>query len=318
MKLKTEITNRKALSVFLVGTLVMTELLFLAPNTKIYAENSKPKTLTVVPPAKGAVVPIKPLEKLGDFVIAKLDDMNIITIETNLTFPVTSESSYGFTVKENGNIIKIKKVSSSNSPDGAKTFAKIELSENVKLGSIITILKDGFNEKEVAIGNVMSSANFEKLFYYEGNDLGNTYTINKTSFKVWAPTATEISLVSYKNWNDKIGVEFIMKKGEKGTWTFDLDGDQKGTFYTYKVKIGEVLNEVVDPYARSVTANGDRGAIIDLKETNPTVWKLGEKPNFINMNDAIIYELHVRDFSIDENSGMVNKGKYLAFTETAS
>jgi pullulanase len=318
MKLKTEITNRKTLSVFLAGTLVMTELLFLVPNTKTYAENSKTKTLTEVTPAKVAVVPIKPLEKLGEFVVAKLDDMNIITIETNLIFPVTSESSYGIIVKENGNIIKIKKVTSNNAMDSTKTYAKIELSENVKIGSKLTILKDGFNEKEVVIGDVMGSANFEKLFYYEGNDLGNTYSVNKTSFKVWAPTATEISLVSYKNWNDKIGIEFIMKKDEKGTWAFDLEGDQKGTFYTYKVKIGDVLNEVVDPYARSVAANGDKGAIIDLKETNPNTWKISEKPNFINMNDAIIYELHVRDFSIDENSGMVNKGKFLAFTETAS
>lgn len=318
MKFKTEITNRRALSVFLAGILVMTELLFLVPNTQTYAENSKTKNLTEVPPVNGAVLPIKPLEKLGEFVVAKLDDMNIINIETNLIFPLTSESSNGITVKEDGNIIKIKKVTSNNASNYTTTSAKIELSENVKIGSKLIISQEGFNEKEVIMGDVIGSASFEKLFYYEGNDLGNTYSVNKTSFKVWAPTANEISLVSYKKWDDKIGIEFIMKKGEKGTWTFDLEGDQKGTFYTYKVKIGEVLNEVVDPYAHSVAANGDRGAVIDLKETNPKIWKQSEKPNFINLNDAIIYELHVRDFSIDENSGMVNKGKFLAFTETAT
>ena len=107
----------------------------------------------------------------------------------------------------------------------------------------------------------------------------------------------------------------VMKKGEKGTWTLDLNGDQKDIFYTYKVNIGGVWNEAVDPYARSVAANGDKGAVIDLKETNPKIWKPSEKPNFTNLNDAIIYELHVRDFSIDKNSGMGNKGKFLAFTE---
>jgi pullulanase len=318
MKFKAEITTRKTLSVFLAGILVMTELLLLAPNSQTYAENSKIKTLTEVPPPNGAVVSTKPFDKLGEFVVAKLDEMNIISIETNLVFPSTSEVNNGIIIKENGDILQIKKVTTSNAPDSTKTFAKIELSENVKIGSKLTILKEGFNEKEVVTRDVMGSASFEKLFYYEGNDLGNTYSVNKTSFKVWAPTATEVSLVSYKNWDDKIGVEFIMKKDQKGTWTFDLEGDQKGTFYTYKVKIGEVLSEVVDPYARSVAANGDRGAIIDLKETNPKIWKVGEKPNFINLNDAIIYELHVRDFSIDENSGMVNKGKFLAFTETAA
>jgi pullulanase len=318
MKLKTLITNRKAMSVFLAGVLIVTETLFLVPNTQTYAQNTKVKTLTTVPPVNGAIVPIKPLEKLGEFVVAKLDDMKIINIETNLIFPVASEINDGITVKEDGNIIKISKVTSSNVSDSSGTFAKIELSEDVKIGSKLTILKEGFIEKEVILGDVLSSENFEKLFYYEGNDLGNTYSVSKTSFKVWAPTAKEVILVSYKNWDDKIGTEFIMKKGEKGTWTFDLDGDQKDTFYTYKVKIGEVLNVVVDPYARSVSVNGDRGAIIDLKETNPKVWTLGEKPNLMNLNDAIIYELHVRDFSIDKNSGMVNKGKFLAFTETAT
>lgn len=318
MKLKTLTNNRRAVSVFLAGVLIVTETLFLVPNTQTYAENTKVKTLTTVPPVNGAVVPIKPLEKLGEFVVAKLDDMKIINIETNLIFPVTPEINDGITVKEDGNIIKISKVTSSNISDASGTFAKIELSEDVKMGSKLTILKEGFIEKEVILGDVLSSENFEKLFYYEGNDLGNAYSVNKTSFKVWAPTAKEIILVSYKNWDDKIGIEFIMKKGEKGTWTLDLEGDQKNTFYTYKVKNGEVLNEVVDPYARSVSANGDRGAIIDLKETNPKVWTVGEKPNLMNLNDAIIYELHVRDFSIDENSGMVNKGKFLAFTETAT
>ena len=186
------------------------------------------------------------------------------------------------------------------------------------LGQKFTISKLGFPDKEVVLGDVMRSASFEKMYYYEGNDLGNTYSKDKTSFRVWAPTATEVKLVTYKKWNDKRGSESYMKKNEKGTWTFDLNGDQKGVFYTYKVNIGGVWNEAVDPYVRSVSVNGDKGAVIDLNETNPKIWKPSEKPNFTNLNDAIIYELHVRDFSIDKNSGMENKGKFLAFTENGT
>ena len=241
--------------------------------------------------------------------------MNIISIETNVAFPFISKGNEGITVKADGKVVKVKKVTSDEVKDGTTTVAKIELSENVNLGQKLTVSKVGFPEKEVVLGDVMGSASFEKMFYYEGNDLGNTYSTSKTSFRVWAPTATEVKLVTYKKWDDKIGNEAIMKKGEKGTWTFDLNGDQKGIFYTYKVNIGGVWNEAVDPYARSVAANGDKGAVIDLKETNPEIWKPSEKPNFTNLNDAIIYELHVRDFSIDKNSGMENKGKFLAFTE---
>ena len=267
----------------------------------------------------GAPKPVVPagndLDKSGKFVAAELDDLNIISIETNLAFQFISQSTEGIIVKADGKSVKIKEVTSNEVKDGTTTVAKIELSENVKLSQKLTVSKDGFPEKDVVLGDVMGSAGFEKMFYYEGNDLGNTYSTNKTSFRVWAPTATEVKLVTYKKWDDKIGNEASMKKSVKGTWTFDLNGDQKNIFYTYKVNIAGVWTEAVDPYARSVSVNGDKGAVIDLKETTPEKWKPSEKPNFTNLNDAIIYELHVRDFSIDPNSGMENKGKFLAFTE---
>ena len=270
---------------------------------------------------KGAVVSGiagKTLDNSGKFVVAKLDELNCISIETNLAFPFKSEGNEDITIKENSKVLKIKKVTSDEVNNDATTVAKIELSEDVNLGQKLIVSKEGFGEKEVVLGDVMGSASFEKMFYYEGNDLGNTYSTSKTSFRVWSPTATEVKLVTYKKWNDKIGNEASMKKSEKGTWIFDLNGDQKGIFYTYKVNVGGVWNEAVDPYARSVAVNGDKGAVLDLKETNPETWKPSEKPKFTNLTDAIIYELHVRDFSIDENSGMKNKGKFLAFTETGA
>ncbi|MFT5875375.1 MAG: pullulanase [Clostridium sp.] len=281
-------------------------------DPKIYpsaATASSAKIVKVVEPA---------LDKSGKFVVAKLDDLNIISIETNKVFPFMADTNEGFTVKEDGKVVKIKKVASDEVHDGTSSFGKIELSENVTFGKKLTVSKDGFPEKEVVLGDVMGSDGFEKMFYYEGNDLGNTYSTSKTSFRVWAPTAIEVKLVTYKKWNDKSGTESSMIKSEKGTWTFDLNGDQKGIFYTYKVNTGGGFIEAVDPYARSVAANGDKGAVIDLKDTNPKIWKPSEKPNFTNLNDAILYELHVRDFSIDKNSGMENKGKFLALTETGT
>jgi pullulanase len=264
----------------------------------------------------GALEPVDTtINKPGEFVVAKLDEMNSISIETNLLIPFTSRENEGITVKADGKALKIEKVTSKDIVNGTTTVAQIILSEAVTLGGKLTVSKEGFPEKEVVLGDVMTSASFEKMYSYEGNDLGNTYSASKTNFRVWAPTATNVKLVTYKNWNDKSGNEAIMKKSEKGTWTVDLDGDQKGIFYTYKVNIGGVWTEAVDPYARSVAANGDKGAVIDLEGTNPEIWKPYEKPNFSNLTDAIIYEIHVRDFSIDKLSGIENKGKYLAFTE---
>ena len=132
---------------------------------------------------------------------------------------------------------------------------------------------------------------------------------------MWAPTASEAKLVTYKKWNDEKGTEISMDQGEKGTWTAKLTGNQKGLFYTYKVKIGDKWIEAVDPYVRAASVNGDKGAVVDLKETNPKNWKGNKKPKFKNPEDAIIYELQVRDLSIQPESGIKNKGKYLGVTE---
>jgi len=280
--------------------------------------DSKVYTSAVQAATTGIVNNQNNLDISGEIKVAKLDDLNIITIKTNLAFPLISKANESIEVKSNGITLKIKKVTSDEVTDGLTTSAKIELSENVELGQKLTVSKNGFREKEIVLGDVMGSAGFEKMFYYEGNDLGNTYSTDKTSFRVWAPTATEVKLVTYTKWNDKVGIESSMKKSEKGTWTSELKGDQNGIFYTYKVNIGGIWSEAVDPYARSVAANGDKGAVIDLKKTDPVGWKPSEKPIFSNLNDAIIYELHVRDFSIDKNSGMDNKGKFLALTETGT
>ena len=63
---------------------------------------------------------------------------------------------------------------------------------------------------------------FDNLFYYSGNDLGNVYTQNKTTFRLWAPTASEAMLVTYQKWDDKKGTETAMSQDEKGTWKIGI------------------------------------------------------------------------------------------------
>ena len=93
-----------------------------------------------------------------------------------------------------------------------------------------------------------------------------------------------------------------------------VKGNQDELIYTYKVKIGNSWSEAVDPYVRATTVNGDRGVVVDLAKTNPRKWSTN-KPKFKNPEDAIIYELHVRDLSSQKESGIKNKGKYLGVAE---
>lgn len=176
-------------------------------------------------------------------------------------------------------------------------------------------------DDQVEMPSIYSTDEFEKQYTYEGNDLGATWSKNKTTFKVWSPTAEEVKVNLYgsgtKGTNDLIE-SIDMTRGEKGVWTVEKTGDLNGIYYTYTaVQDGESV-EACDPYARTTGVNGDRAMVIDLDSTDPAGWANDSGPNQgMSYTDSVIYELHVRDFSIDESSGISadHKGKFLGLTE---
>ena len=168
------------------------------------------------------------------------------------------------------------------------------------------------------LAKLYDSADFTSKYTYTGDDLGNTYSKNSTKFRVWAPTAKSVSLVTYEKADDlaSSGTITAMTADVNGTWVAELSGDKNGLIYNYRVTVDATTNEAVDPYVRATTVNGVRGVVVDLSKTNPANWSK-KKPAFSGKpTDAIIYELHVRDLSMDASSGIpaANKGKYLAFT----
>jgi len=157
---------------------------------------------------------------------------------------------------------------------------------------------------------------FSTYPFYPGNDLGIIWTPEKTYVKIWAPTAYIIELRLYKD--GVTGEPFhktTLQSVGLGVWSTVLIGDYVGKFYTLRINDGDWLTETPDIYARCVGINGGRGMIFDPQKTNPENWKLDKGPRLNSFTEAIIYETHVRDFSINENSGITNKGKYLGFTE---
>jgi pullulanase len=168
------------------------------------------------------------------------------------------------------------------------------------------------------LAKLYDSADFAAKYTYTGDDLGNTYSKSSTKFRVWAPTAKSVDLVTYAKADDlaAAGTVTAMKADVNGTWIAELSGDKNGLIYNYRVTVDGATNEAVDPYVRATTVNGVRGVVVDLSKTNPANWSKN-KPAFSGKpTDAVIYELHVRDFSMDASSGIpaANKGKYLAFT----
>ena len=160
-------------------------------------------------------------------------------------------------------------------------------------------------------------------YAYSGDDLGAVYTPDSTTFKVWAPTATSVKLKRYQTGSDSESGAMVlgtvaMTKGSQGIWSVTVNGDLAGTYYTYLVTNNGVEKETVDIYAKSTGVNGKRGMVIDLDSTDPAGWANDHRVSCPNQTDAVIWEAHVRDFSISPDSGMTNKGKYLAFTETGT
>jgi pullulanase len=167
-----------------------------------------------------------------------------------------------------------------------------------------------------------------EYFIYDGNDLGATYTRNKTkiNLRVWAPTATSVSAMLNQHYPSTLPDEEIpmQKEADNGTWTASLDYPKYyGCYYSYQVIFHNDHSHpksAVDPYAAAVSQNGTKAVLIDIQtdsRTIPANWDPDRKPCLKEFEDAIIYELHTRDFSVDEHSGIKPdwRAKYLAFTQ---
>lgn len=151
---------------------------------------------------------------------------------------------------------------------------------------------------------------------YTGNDLGAVYSPKMTRFKVWAPEAESVKLNLYKQGEgDNLIEQHIMKKTANGTYVFEKQGDCNGIYYTYTVVNHGEEQEAVDPYTKAAGVNGQRGMVINLAKTNPQCFELDGYRNPEHITDAIIYEGSVRDFTMDESSGVFHNGKFLGLTE---
>ena len=158
---------------------------------------------------------------------------------------------------------------------------------------------------------------------YAGNDLGAVYTPEKTTFKLWSPSAQKVELNLYTRGSDgeegALRLQSLnMTKGDNAVWSITVSSDLKNMYYTYSVTNNGRTEETVDPYAKAVGVNGERGMVVDLDGTDPENWDNDNAfQRVANQTDASVWEVHVKDFSYDFSSGVsdANRGKYLAFTE---
>ncbi len=140
---------------------------------------------------------------------------------------------------------------------------------------------------------------------------------NHTDFALWSPEAEEVELLLYANENIASPFKTLMlTRQSDGRWTGSVSGNLIGKFYTFRVKYdGRWLAETPGIWAKATGTNGHRAAIIDFSKTDPEGWAEDKGPELKAINDAVLYEMHHRDFSVDPSSGITAKGKFLALTE---
>lgn len=165
------------------------------------------------------------------------------------------------------------------------------------------------------------SKEFRNEYEKACDDLGVTYKKEKTTFKVWSPDADKITLYLHMTGLDsEEGAEqkgkYAFEKQKNGFWIVTVEGDLNGIYYSYVVSRKGEETECIDPYATACGANGRRGLVLDMSKTDPKGFDKDALWYQSNKNTAI-WELHIKDFSYDEHSGVTegHRGKYLAFTE---
>lgn len=238
------------------------------------------------------------------------------TILIEMTGDIAYDYKDAFEVSDKDGSIKVLDVTQPK-----EYYYSLKLEKELNAFRNYTLKFEGQGYK-VIMPNVYSTEGFEKEYTYEGSDLGAVYSKEQTTFKVWAPTADSVSVRTYESGDARIKnliEEIPMTKGDKGVYEAVKAGDLNGVYYTYAVTIDGVTKEAVDPYTRTTGLNGERGMVIDLDATDPAGWDEDVNPHAgERINDAIIYEAHIRDLTVEDGAGIENVGKFIGVAEAGT
>ena len=268
---------------------------------------------------------------------AKLNDMKTVRpvfYTSNKDFQLYKKR---FTITKNGveaNNFKIEDFKITKSGGSYQVAANLVFDKEFALNDAVVVkYRVAANYYPTCVANLVSiydSADFNTKYSYTGNDLGakldSETAPTKTTFKVWSPVSSEMVLNVYNTGDYETETQpaatYPMTLGEKGVWSVVVNQNLTNKYYTYTATNSAGTNEVVDPYAKSSGVNGRRGMVVNFSQINSEItgWAADQRYNYGNPTDASIYEMHIRDMTINPNSGVsaANRGKYLGLTETGT
>ena len=244
----------------------------------------------------------------------EISDVNKLT--ARLSKKVTSDELEGkvSVTDADGKAVDVKNIKT----DGTKVI--ITTAKDLDVRGKYTVEVKGFGSQDAIAGSVVRTDAFDKKYAYDGDDLCATYTSAKTGFKVWAPTATKVELVTYQSddVNAEVDKTIDMASEDKGMWSALVKNLASGTAYSYKLTFADgTVNDSADPYATAAVANGERSVVLSSEDMGSAGDRM---PEFGTTTDATIAEKNIRDFTINPNSGISadKRGKYLGVVESGT
>ncbi len=248
-----------------------------------------------------------------DFILsmANMDSDHDVKIKTNVQL---SPDLVKQLLKAQNN--EITKVEAINGTDNLSDTFKVTLKDSLKLGVNSRIAFCG-NPKAIDVRSYVRSKDFDDKYFYANDDLGSTYSKEKTTIKLWSPIATKVTLRLYKNLDNSSQPDktIDLTCGDKGVWSTTLtDQDYKGWAYDYRLEFADGhVTTTDDPYSTATTINGVRSVIEDVDNIKPADFI--KMPAFTKPTDAIIYEAGVRDLTADKNANVQHPGQFLGLTQ---
>ena len=248
-----------------------------------------------------------------DFILsmANMDSDHVVKIKTNEQ--LSPDLVKQLLKAQNNEITKIEAI---NGTDNLSDTFKVTLKDSLKLGVNSRIAFCG-NPKAIDVRSYVRSKDFDDKYFYANDDLGSTYSKDKTTIKLWSPIATKVTLRLYKNLDNSSQPDktIALTCGDKGVWSTTLtDQDYKGWAYDYQLEFADGhVTTTDDPYSTATTINGVRSVIEDVDNIKPADFI--KMPAFTKPTDAIIYEAGVRDLTADKNANVKHPGQFLGLTQ---
>jgi len=238
--------------------------------------------------------------------VAWIDDVHVLTVIVNdisIVLHTEEPPVIYWAAKEKYFLTKVDKVN-------ADSTVRIILLEELPIGESLVLLW-GTAKVPVYPRAIVRTDWFDRHYANLTTQLGTDYEDSATTFSIWAPTATSVKLYIDNRY-------FLLNRQKSGLWKIKVDGDLHGFAYDYQIIVNGQTTRLNDPYAKAMLSNSEKSVIIDPARTDSPNFSKRNRPKLQNLQDAIIYELHVRDATNQEESGVVNRGKFLGLTETAT